>query len=184
MDKKEKKKIYKEVFYNKGFIISFIALILGIISLFIITITGERRFEYDARAFTLFGIMGVSMYMWSYYVTIKEHKNVKKIKNGKIKYPSYIVDKKEFLEECKMGLMYSIVKIDGNIYTLETQLDNVNSKKYDKFICYINDIEIKGLDNFLNYKFDGKKSLNDLKKFEFLEYNNADPKKYFVDRIL
>ena len=46
------------------------------------------------------------------------------------------MNKKEFLEECKMGLMYSIVKIDGNIYTLETQLDNVNSKKYDKFICY------------------------------------------------
>ena len=90
----------------------------------------------------------------------------------------------QFIEECKMGLMYSLVKINNEIYELETQPDEVNSKKFDNFICYINEKEIKGVDNFLNYKFDNVHSLKDLKEISFLEYNNADPKKYFVEKTI
>ena len=110
--------------------------------------------------------------------------NLDEIKKGKIKYPPYVIDKDRFIEECKSGLIYSIVRINGEIYELEVQLDNLSSKKYDRFICYINNTKIIGLDNFLNYKYDGVHIINDLKHIEFLEYNNENPKRYFGDKII
>lgn len=59
-----------------------------------------------------------------------------------------------------------------------------NLSFYNDFICYINDNEIKGVDNFFNFKFDGIHSFNDFDYIEFLEYNSSDPKKYFVDNII
>lgn len=110
--------------------------------------------------------------------------NLDEIKKGKLKYTPYVIDKEKFIRECKSGLIYSIVRINGEIYELEVQLDNISSKKYDNFICYLNNIKIIGLDNFLNYKYDGVHTLNELKHIEFLEYNNDNPKKYFDDKIV
>ncbi|MBP5647768.1 hypothetical protein J6X04_00535 [Candidatus Saccharibacteria bacterium] len=109
-------------------------------------------------------------------------KHADDVRSGKNKYEPYTIDKKAFVEECKNGLMYSLIKIDDNVYEIETQLDKANSTDYDEFVCYINNEEIIGVDAFLNYKFDGVRSFSDLDTIEFLEYNNDEPKKYFVDR--
>ena len=114
----------------------------------------------------------------------KKTNKLEEIKKGNQKYESYFLNNEDFLKECKTGLFYSIVRIKGEIYELEVQLDEVCSEDYDNFICYINDTEIKGLNNFLNYDLGNNTYLKDLNTIEFIEYNNTDPKKYFVDGII
>ncbi len=115
----------------------------------------------------------------------KRKKNINSLEQGNLKYPPYIIDKTTFIEECKMGLVYSTIRINSKIYEIETTPgDNKSIYDYDSFICYINKNEIIGIDNFLNYKLEDNNTLNDLENIEFLECNEDDPKKYFVDRIL
>lgn len=114
----------------------------------------------------------------------KKTNKLEEIKKGNQKYESYFLNNEDFIKECKTGLFYSIVRIKGEIYELEVQLDEVCSEDYDNFICYINDTEIKGLNNFLNYDLGNNTYLKDLTTIEFIEYNNTDPKKYFVDGII
>lgn len=70
---------------------------------------------------------------------------------------------------------------NGNIKYEPYTIDKTVSNNYDKFICYINETEIIGLDNFLNYKYDGVHCLDELNSIEFLEYNSNDPRLYFEE---
>lgn len=121
----------------------------------------------------------VILYVIGYFHNVMIAKHANDVRNGDIEYSPYIIDKERFIEECRSGLLYSLVRIDGNIYEIEVQLDKVNSTNYDEFVCYINDNEIIGVDNFLSYKYDDIHSFNDLEDIEFLEYNHVEPSKYF-----
>ncbi len=175
--KKYVKSQLKESFLNIQFIIIFIVLIISLI----ISISNKSEFFIYLFLGCTFLVI---LFIIGFFRRIKMRKNLGEVKNGKLKYEPYTININQFIEECKMGLMYSLVKINNEIYELETQPDEVNSKKFDNFICYINEKEIKGVDNFLNYKFDNVHSLKDLKEISFLEYNNADPKKYFVEKTI
>lgn len=168
-------------YFNSHSLILFTVLIGSFIWL---KIYGQKA-DYDiaklVRTVFSFSIFITILYT-IYYIKITIHKkNVNRIKEGSLKYTPYTIDKTKFIEECKTGLIYSIVRIDNKIYELEVQPEN---KEYDKYVCYINNKEIVGLDNFLNYKYDGIHCLNDLKHIEFLEYNETDPRKYFIDHII
>lgn len=170
-------KIIKRLIKNKdvrnGFIFSIICSIL-------FQITGWRVFLLTPF---IFAIM-LPIFIFVECDTLKEEEKMKSIKEGTRKYQIFYLSLEKFIQECQTGLLHSVVKIDGNIYELEVQLDKANSKQYQNFICYINDIKIKGLNNFLNYKFDKQCCLNNLEKIEFLEYNGQDPRIYFEEKII
>ena len=169
------KEKFKESFISVQFIIIFVVTILSIIFYFVLNL------EFLLYLF-LFGLLLIILFVIGFVRNVKMQKHADDVRSGKNKYEPYTIDKKAFVEECKNGLMYSLIKIDDNVYEIETQLDKANSTDYDEFVCYINNEEITGVDAFLNYKFDGVRSFNDLDTIEFLEYNNDEPKKYFVDR--
>ncbi len=176
MDKNIKDQL-KESFFNIQFIMIFIITIVFII-LYVFL-------EYSFLLyFIMFGLILVLLYIIGFFRGIKMRKHVALSRSGELKYEPYSIDRNRFIDECKIGLMYSLIRINGQIYEVETQLDKINSTNYNDFICYINDNEIKGVDNFLSFKFDGMHSFNDLDYIEFLEYNSSDPKKYFVDNII
>lgn len=178
------KKQFKESFFNVKFLIILLALIGALLWLFT---KGKTATEHDITLVsrTLAWILLVMiLYIISFFRSLKLRNNANRVRSGNFKYQPYTIDKAKFIEECKMGLMYSIVRIDGKIYEIETQIDKINSPKYDKYICYINETEIIGLDNFLNYKYDGTHCLNELNHIDFLEYNETDPRVYFEEHTL
>ena len=169
---------------KKNYIELGITIIVTIVSL-ILYLTVKNEYVVDAMRSVFWLSLYISgIYILSTTILLEEKNNIKNVKNGIIKYAPYMVNKNEFIDECKTGLLHSIVRIDGKIYELEVQLNEKNVKKYDKFICYINDNEIIGLDKFLNFKYDGVHCLNELDKIEFLEYNENDPREYFINRVL
>ena len=174
MDNNIKKRI-KESFMSVQFIIIAVITIASIVLYF----TTDMNYLLYV---IICGVGLIILYIIGFFRNIAMDKHALKIKEGNVKYNPYVVDKTTFINECKNGLMYSIIRVNNNIYEIEVQIDN--SDNYDQFICYINDNEIIGLDNFLNFKLDNNYSLNDLNSIEFLEYNNTDPKKYFVDKII
>lgn len=171
-------------FFN---IYSAIILLLIIVSSICLLIN-NKIVDNDIRILIAFlfiiSLFIMVLYVISHFRITKMKKNINNLKDGKIKWLPYTIDRATFIEECKTGLIYSIVRIDGKIYELETQIDNIKSPKYDKFICYINENEIIGLDNFLNYKYDGIHCLNELSHIEFLEFNETDPRTYFVNHTI
>lgn len=167
----------KESFMNFQFLIIVLGTIISLI--FGIIFTSEILLYIAA-----IGILLILLYLIGFCSGLIRRKNVAKVRNGQIKYEPYTIDIKQFIEECQFGLFYSIIRINNQIYEVETQPDKVNSTNYDHFTCYINDQEIIGLDNFLNYKFDGLHSLKELDTIEFLEYNAADPRRYFIDHTI
>ena len=182
--KKNIKEQFKESFLNIRFLIIFLALIGTLLWLFT---KGKTATDHDltlgSRIFT--GIISIIIvYIIGFFRSLKLRNNADNVRSGKIKYKPYMIDKARFIEECKSGLIYSIVRIDGKIYELETQINKVKSPNFDKFICYINETQIIGLDNFLNYKYDGTHCLNELNNIEFLEFNETDPIVYFEDHKL
>jgi ABC-type multidrug transport system fused ATPase/permease subunit len=169
------KEKFKESFVNVQFAIVLTVTILSIILYFVFNL------EFLLYLF-LFGLFLIILFVIGFLRNVKMQKHADDVRSGKNRYEPYTIDKETFVEECKNGLMYSLIRIDDNIYEVEAQLDRVNSTNYDNFVCYINNEEIVGVDAFLNYKFDGVRSFNDLDAIEFLEYNNNEPKKYFVDK--
>ena len=174
---KSVKDCVKESFMNG----QFIAIAIATVVLFFL----YMAFKTDLLLYLfLTGTLFIALYIIGFFNNVSSVKSVENAKEGSLKYEPYIVDKETFIEDCKSGLMYSLVRINNNIYGIETQLDKISSINYDKFICYINDEEITGLDNFLNYKFDGTHSFNDLHNIEFLEYNHNDPKEHFENNAI
>lgn len=175
--KKNLEKQFKESFINVQFIVIFIGTVLSIIFYFVANLDFLLIFFF-------LGLFLIVFYVIGFCKCVKMRNHADDIRNGNLKYKPYIIDKESFIFECKNGLIYSLIRINNVIYEIETQLDVINSTNYDRFICYVDENEIKGIDNFLNYKFDGVHSFNDLDTIEFLEYNNNDPKRYFVDKII
>lgn len=170
--------------YKKTYIELGITITVTIVSL-ILYLTIKNEYVVDAMRSVFWLSLYISgIYIFSTIILLEEKNNIKNVKNGIIKYAPFMVNKNEFIDECKTGLLHSIVKIDGKIYELEVQIDEKNVKKYDKFVCYIDENKIIGLDNFLNFKYDGAHCLNELNKIEFLEYNENDPREYFINRVL
>ena len=99
---------------------------------------------------------------------------------GKIKYPPIKIDHDKFIEECKSGLIPSCIRVNGKVYSITTQIGE-SGDDVESFTCYVDDNEIKGLTNFLNYKIGDQFSLNELAEIEFLECNNGDPSKYLIE---
>lgn len=180
--KNNKVEKFKESFLNFKFLVIMLIFIASLICLIAFNNKTYEKYGDLIVAFFLGSLFLIILFVIGYFKNIKMDDNLKDIKDGKIKYNPYIIDINRFIEECKMGLMYSLVRINNEIYELEIQLDKVNSNDYDKFTCYINDKEITGIDNFLNYKFDGNNCLMNFKEIEFLEYNKNDPKEYFVNK--
>lgn len=180
--KNNKVEKFKESFLNFEFLVIMLIFIASLICLIAFNDKTYEKYGDLIVVFFLGSLFLIILFVIGYFKNIKMDDNLKDIKDGKIKYNPYIIDINRFIEECKMGLMYSLVRINNEIYELEIQLDKVNSNDYDKFTCYINDKEITGIDNFLNYKFDGNNCLMDFKEIEFLEYNKNDPKEYFVNK--
>ncbi len=166
---------FRESFINVQFFVILIATILCII----LDLIFDYRFLFNL---TLLGLFFIVLYIIGFFRSIRMRSYVDKVRSGTLKYEPYTIDKQRFIEECREGLLYSLVRINNVIYEVEALDDRTNDPA--QFICYINDNEIIGVDNFLNYKFDGVHSFNDLDTIEFLEYNHLDPKKYFVDGIL
>lgn len=178
------KKQFKESFLNIRFLIILLTLIGTLWWLFT---KGKTATNHDLTLASrlLTGMISVVIiYIVGFFRSLKFRNNANNVRKGKIKYEPYTIDKSRFIEECKMGLIYSIVKIDGKIYELETQINRVKSPNYDKYICYINETKIIGLDKFLNYKYDGTHCLNELNHIDFLEYNETDPRVYFEEHTL
>ena len=167
-----------ESFKNVQFIIILIATILSFILYLVF-----NNLDFFFYIF-LAGLALIMLYIIGFFRGLRLRNHVSDVKNGQRKYQPYIIDKARFIEECKTGLLYSMIEVDNNVYGIEVQLDEINSENYDKFTCYIDKTEIVGLDNFLNHKLNGAHSLNDLDSVKFLDYANGDPKKYFEDRTI
>ena len=166
------KEKFKESFINIQFIAIFLGTIASIILYFFFT-------SEILLSIFLLGLFLTILFVVGFVKNIKSQKHTDSVRNGERKFESCFVDKNVFVNECRNGLLRSLIKIGDGVYEVETQLDDINSTNYDKFVCYFNDQEIVGVDAFLNYKFDGVHSLNDLNVIEFLEYDGGDPKKYF-----
>lgn len=176
MDENVKKQL-KKSFGNVQFCVITILTIVSCIGYFMADI------EILKDVFVL-GVFLIAIFVYGFFKGLKMEKNIENVKNGKLKYEPYILNKEAFVKECENGLMYSLIRINNEIYEIETQLDEVESKNYDKFTCFINENEIQGLENFFNFKFDNGTCLKDMNEIEFLEYNNNDPKEYFVNGVI
>ena len=166
---------YKESFVNIQFIIIFIVTILSAILYFVF------HLAFSLYVF-LIGLWFIVAFIIRFFSEVKRRNYIDKVRGGTLKYEPYIVDKKTFLEECKYGLGYSLIRINNTIYEIGVDVPSINSTS-NYYECYINETEIIGLDNFLHYKIDGVHSFLDLDSIEFLEYNHEDPRRCFEDHI-
>lgn len=94
-------------------------------------------------------------------------------KEKKIEFDKYELSHRKFVEACKNGIPDdTYIMVNDKIYSICVQKNN----------CYLNFKKFKKLEEFLDYKFEEKYYLNNLKKVTFLQINGGDAKSYFESK--
>lgn len=172
-----KKKLFNDCFNTIQFLLFIIIMFVGLIVFLI-----KKDSDFFLYVF-LIGLFLVGLTIFGYFRGIKMLKKEYAVKNGEYKFPwePYSMPINDFLKECESGFFHSYVKVNDNIHIIEVQLDD-ECKSVST--CYIDDIEFKMLDDFLNFKIDGIISLKEMNYIVILETIGEDPSKIFLKKEL
>lgn len=152
-------------------IINFLVLVISIV---MYVITDILIFLIVSFAMAIL----LSLNLYFYIKNYKRNNRLMNIKKGHMLFPTLEVNYNDFINMCRKGLPYSVIKLDNNIYTISSVLyEDLETDDY-KFIITINNKRYKKIESLLNYKFNGKR-LTDYKKIVFIEIDGNDPKDYY-----
>ncbi len=173
---KDLKKQLKESFLNKTIIVIVIIFVVMVISFVLI----PKAFEEFGVLFLLAAFL-ILLFVIGFFRGLGSRKYQNELALGNLKYNPVRISRDKFIEECKSGLMPSYIRVNGAIILIATQFGEGDVD----YVCYIDDKEIKGLDEFLSTVLieGGTTALGDLNEIEFLECNGGDPQTYLIDHV-